>query len=180
MSNIEFANIEWLWLLILLPLLGLYYYFILLKKTPSLHYSSLNYINKKNDFKSITRHSLPILRLTSLGLLFIALARPQSSSSWQNVTTEGIDIVIALDISGSMLAQDFKPNRLEASKAVGIDFIQKRPNDRIGLVVYAGESFTQSPLTTDHSVLKNLFKDIQYGLINDGTAIGLGVSNSCK
>jgi len=100
----------------------------------------------------------------------------QSSTSWQNVITEGIDIVIAIDISGSMLAEDFKPNRLEASKEVADEFISKRPNDRIGLVVFSGESFTQCPLTTDHAILRNLFKDIKSGMIEDGTAIGMGLA----
>jgi Ca-activated chloride channel family protein len=108
----------------------------------------------------------------------VALARPQSSNSWQNVTTEGIDIVIALDISTSMLARDFQPDRLEAAKEVATRFISGRPNDKIGLVVFAGESFTQCPLTTDHAVLINLFQDIHSNMIEDGTAIGNGLATS--
>jgi Ca-activated chloride channel family protein len=118
------------------------------------------------------------MKLLALALVLLALARPQSSSSWQNETTEGIDIVFALDISGSMLAEDLKPNRLEASKEVALEFISTRPNDRMGLVVYAGESFTQCPLTTDHTVLKNLFLDIKNGMIEDGTAIGMGLATA--
>ena len=110
--------------------------------------------------------------------MVFALARPQSSNSWQTYTSEGIDIVLALDISGSMLAQDLKPNRLEAAKDVAASFINGRPNDNIGLVVFSAESFTQCPLTTDHTVLLNLFKDIQSGMIQDGTAIGLGLANA--
>jgi Ca-activated chloride channel family protein len=108
----------------------------------------------------------------------MALARPQSSNSWQNVTTEGIDIVIALDISSSMLAMDFRPNRLEAAKDVATQFISGRPNDKIGLVVFSGESFTQCPLTTDHATVINLFRNIETGMIEDGTAIGNGLATA--
>jgi Ca-activated chloride channel family protein len=110
--------------------------------------------------------------------MIVALARPQSSLSWQNSTTEGIDIIIASDISGSMLAEDFKPNRLEAGKQIAIDFIKGRPDDRIGLVIFSGESFTQCPLTIDHSVLINLFADVRNGMITDGTAIGMGLATA--
>jgi Ca-activated chloride channel family protein len=106
------------------------------------------------------------------------LARPQSSDKFQDVSTEGIDIVMAMDISGSMLARDFKPDRLEASKDVATEFISGRPYDRIGLVVFSGESFTQCPLTTDHAVLINLLQEIQSGMIEDGTAIGMGLANA--
>jgi Ca-activated chloride channel family protein len=108
----------------------------------------------------------------------IAVARPQSALSWQNSTTEGIDIVIATDISGSMLAEDLKPNRLEAGKNIAIDFIKDRPDDRIGLVIFSGESFTQCPLTIDHDVLINLFKDVNNGMVDDGTAIGMGLATA--
>jgi Ca-activated chloride channel family protein len=111
-------------------------------------------------------------------LLIIVLARPQSSDKFQDVSTEGIDIVMAMDISGSMLARDFKPDRLEASKDVATEFISGRPYDRIGLVVFSGESFTQCPLTTDHAVLINLLQEIQSGMIEDGTAIGMGLANA--
>jgi Ca-activated chloride channel family protein len=110
--------------------------------------------------------------------IIVALARPQSSFGSQKVTTEGIDIMIAFDISGSMLAEDFKPNRIDAAKRVAVDFIDGRPNDRIGLVIFAGESFTQCPLTTDHAVLKNLFAGIQSGMLVDGTAIGEGLATA--
>ncbi len=111
-------------------------------------------------------------------LLTLAMARPQSKDSWQDVQREGIDIVISLDVSTSMLARDLKPDRLEASKKVGVDFIDGRPNDRIGLVVYEGEAFTQCPLTTDHRVLKDLFLNTRSGLIEGGTAIGLGLATA--
>jgi Ca-activated chloride channel family protein len=116
--------------------------------------------------------------MMAIALTVIVLARPQSTNSWQNSSTEGIDIMMAIDVSTSMLAMDLKPNRLEAAKDVAASFINGRPNDNIGLVVFSGESFTQCPLTTDHTVLLNLFKDIQCGMIQDGTAIGLGLANA--
>lgn len=108
----------------------------------------------------------------------MALARPQASNSWRTENTEGIDIMMALDLSGTMLAEDLKPNRIEAAKTVATEFILSRPNDNIGLVVFAGESFTQCPLTNDHAVLINLFNAVNFGLIEDGTAIGLGLANA--
>ena len=116
--------------------------------------------------------------MIALAFFVVVLARPQSSRSWENVTTEGIDIVIALDISSSMLARDFAPDRLEAAKNVAMEFISGREHDRMGLVVFAGEAFTQCPLTTDRAVLLNLFKDIKSGLIEDGTAIGNGLATA--
>ena len=113
-----------------------------------------------------------------MDFLIFAFARPQSTASWENMTTEGIDIVLAMDISGSMLAQDLTPDRLEASKKVAMDFIAGRSNDRIGLVIFSGESFTQCPLTTDHQVLQNLFKDVKSGIVEDGTAIGMGLATA--
>ena len=124
------------------------------------------------------RHLLFAARVLAILFLVLALARPQSSSSWQTYNSEGIDIMLALDISGSMLARDFTPDRLEAAKEVATKFILERPQDRIGLVVFSGESFTQSPLTTDQAVLVNVMKDIHSGMIEDGTAIGLGLANA--
>lgn len=121
---------------------------------------------------------IPVLRIVGLTALILALARPQKLLSEREVTTEGIDIVLSLDISGSMLARDFKPDRLEAAKNVARDFIEGRPTDRIGLVVFSGESFTQCPITTDHAVLLNLFKDVKSGLVEDGTAIGMGLATA--
>jgi Ca-activated chloride channel family protein len=128
-------------------------------------------------FRHYLRYILFALRILAITLLILVLARPQSTDKFQDVTTEGIDIVLALDISGSMLARDFKPDRLEASKNVATEFISGRPYDRIGLVVFSGESFTQCPLTTDHAVLINLLRDIKSGMIEDGTAIGMGLAN---
>ncbi len=174
--DITFADQWILWLLVLLPILALVYYFFLDKKAPALQFNLIGGVPK--SIKTRLRFLPNILKLLGIASIIVALARPQSSSSWQNVSSEGIDIVIGMDISTSMLAQDLKPDRLRASKKMAIDFIEKRPNDRIGLVVFAGESFTQCPLTTDHDVLKNLFSGIQSGIIEDGTAIGSGMATA--
>lgn len=175
-----FANPTYLYLLLLLiPMIGWYIY-KLSKNQASLQVSSSQAFEAPGaaSWKVYLRHVPFILRMAAVAVLIVILARPQSTNSWQNSSTEGIDIVLAMDISSSMLAQDLKPNRLEAAKDVAASFINGRPNDNIGLVVFAGESFTQCPLTTDHSVLLNLFKDIQPGIIEDGTAIGLGLANA--
>lgn len=175
-NDISFANPEFFWALLIVPILLVWYILRNRKLQGSIKITSLNTFN---DLKTnISRHSIIALRCLGLAALITAIARPQTSLSWQNVTTEGIDIVIALDISGSMLAEDFRPNRLEASKEVAMDFIAERPNDRIGLVIYGGESFTQCPLTSDHDVLLNLFDGIQNGMIEDGTAIGMGLATA--
>jgi Ca-activated chloride channel homolog len=129
-------------------------------------------------FRHYLRHILFALRVAAVGLLIIVLARPQKTDNIQNVSTEGIDIVLAQDISGSMLARDFKPDRLSAAKNIATEFISGRPYDRIGLVVFSGESFTQCPITTDHAVLINLLREIQSGMIEDGTAIGMGLATA--
>ena len=179
MEGLEFANKEWLWTLILIPLMIVWYYLRYHVGRANITMSSFrNFSLGKPSIKEWGYNGLFVLRIAAVAFISIALARPQSSTSWQDRTTEGIDIVIALDISGSMLSQDLKPNRLEASKEVAMNFVSTRPNDRIGLVVYAGESFTQCPLTTDHSVLVNLFQDIKFGMINDGTAVGMGLATS--
>ncbi|WP_455638824.1 vWA domain-containing protein [Parabacteroides sp.] len=175
-----FANPTYLYLLLLLiPMIG-WYIWKLCKSQASLQVSSSEAFDAPgaSSWKVYLRHVPFVLRMAAIAILIIILARPQSTNSWQNTSTEGIDIVMAMDISSSMLAQDFKPNRLEASKDVAASFINGRPNDNIGLVVFAAESFTQCPLTTDHTVLLNLFKDIQPGIIQDGTAIGLGLANA--
>jgi Ca-activated chloride channel family protein len=129
-------------------------------------------------FRLILRHILFALRIIAITLLIIVLARPQKTDKYQDVTTEGIDIVLTQDISGSMLSRDFKPDRLEAAKNIATEFISGRPYDRIGLVVFSGVSFTQCPLTTDHAVLINLLREIQSGMIEDGTAIGMGLATA--
>ncbi|MEJ6736351.1 MAG: VWA domain-containing protein [Flavobacteriales bacterium] len=175
-KEISFANPEFFWAFIIIPIMILWYLFREKKMYGTIKISTINSF-QSSPF-TILRHGLIILRCIAVVTLITALARPQTSLSWQDVTTEGIDIAIALDVSGSMLAEDFKPNRLEASKQVAMDFISERPYDRIGLVIYAGESFTQCPLTTDHAVLLNLFDDIKNGMIEDGTAIGMGLATS--
>ncbi|MBN1463847.1 MAG: VWA domain-containing protein [Paludibacteraceae bacterium] len=169
------------YLLLLLALIPLIIWYILRqsKSEADFQISGLQLIDKIPVSKKIYLRHLPfVLRLLAITLIVIVIARPQSSNSWQDQTTEGIDIIIAEDISGSMLAKDLKPNRLKAAKNVAIDFIQGRPNDNIGLVVFAGESFTQCPLTTDHDVLINLFNSVDFGMIEDGTAIGSGLANA--
>ena len=131
-----------------------------------------------NTYKVYLRHFPFILRVLALIALVTALARPQTTNNWNTSTTEGIDIVMTLDISSSMLAQDLRPNRIEAAKDVAASFINGRPTDNIGLVVFAAESFTQCPLTTDHTVLLNLLKDVHVHMITDGTAIGHGLATS--
>lgn len=178
-KGITFANPYFLYLLILVPLLGIWYFFRLRKNHADIQVSSTSAFEGMK--KGLKLHLYPVmylLRLIALALLIVAFARPQTSLSRQDITVEGIDIVIAMDVSGSMLAQDFKPDRLEASKDVGMEFIDGRPNDRIGLVIFSGETFTQCPLTSDHAVLKNLFADIKSGMIEDGTALGDGLATA--
>ena len=175
-----FANPTYLYLLLLLiPMIGWYIY-KLSKSQASLQVSSSEAFDlpAAKSWKIHLRHLPFVLRMIAIALLIVVLARPQSTNSWQNSSTEGIDIMLAMEISTSMLAEDLKPNRLEASKDVAASFINGRQNDNIGLVVFAAESFTQCPLTIDHTVLLNLFKDIQPGIIQDGTAIGLGLANA--
>ncbi len=179
MSGITFANPGLLYLLFLLvPLLGWYIW----KERDAfadIRFSSLRaFRDQGGNYRNLLRHLIFALRMLVIALVILIIARPQSTNRWQNVTTEGIDIMIALDISSSMLAQDLRPNRLEASKNVAIEFVSGRETDRMGLVVYSGESFTQCPLTTDHAVLINLFRDIESGMIEDGTAIGMGLANA--
>lgn len=179
MRDITFANPEFLFLLLLLVPVVVWYILKNKSSQASLQISSINGFKGSNpSLKYYMRHVLFAFRVIAIALLFMALARPQASENWKDVTTEGIDIVIALDISSSMLARDFNPNRMEASKEIAKEFIQGRPNDRIGLVVFSGESFTQCPLTTDHTVLMNLFEDIESGMVEDGTAIGMGLATA--
>ena len=177
-KGIEFANNGFFWLLLLIPVMVGWYIWRREKLQGSLRMSAMSGFLKVKSSYLFLRHYGIVLKSLALFALIVALARPQSALSWQDTTTEGIDIVIATDISGSMLAEDLKPNRLEAGKNIAIDFIKDRPDDRIGLVVFSGESFTQCPLTIDHDVLINLFKDITNGMIEDGTAIGMGLATA--
>ena len=172
----NFLNPFFFWLLLIVPLVIVFYFY-----TNKIKYSRIPFSLLYNDLSSLKSYfftSLFILRLIAIVLIIIALARPQTQSvSEDSLKREGIDIMIAMDVSSSMLAEDFKPNRLDAAKELAIDFIKRRKNDRIGLVTYASESFTQCPLTTDHDILINMMKGIKTGLLTDGTAIGLGIGN---
>ncbi len=176
-EHIDFARPELLYLLLIIPLMLAWYIYKFKRSQPSLQVSAIDpFLNQPASWRLWLIHFMFALRVLAIALIILAIARPQSSLRRQDVTVEGIDIVIAFDISGSMLAEDFKPNRIEAAKDLAIEFIQNRPNDRLGLVVFAGESFTQSPLTIDHAVLINLFRDVRAGMIRDGTAIGDGLA----
>ena len=176
---LTFGNPGFLLLLLVIPLLVFWLYYRRKKYTADMQISSIEgFAQVGRNLKFYIYHGLYALRLLAVALLIIALARPQTSLSRQDISVEGIDLVIALDISGSMLAMDFKPDRLEAAKDLAIEFIDGRPTDRIGLVIFSGETFTQCPLTTDHAVLKNLFRDIHSGMIEDGTALGDGLATA--
>ncbi|NNC82040.1 MAG: VWA domain-containing protein [Flavobacteriales bacterium] len=178
-SRYEFADPQFFWLLLSIPFIGLIYIGTLERVYSQVHLSTLDQFTMKGlPFKAWFRHILFGMKLLGIALLIIALARPQDNKSWENRTAEGIDIIIALDVSTSMLAQDFKPNRIEASKEVAMDFIRSRPDDRIGLVIYEGESFTQVPLTTDHTVLQRMFSEVRTGRLEGGTAIGMGLATA--
>lgn len=164
---------------LLIPMVGLYLLREIRRKNPSLTVSSAApYRFKGNQFYRIFRHMPFILRCIAVAAIIVAIARPRSSSTFEKIDSEGIDIVLAMDISTSMLARDFKPDRIGAAKDIAIQFIAERPSDRIGVVVFAGESFTQSPLTTDRPTLINLMKEVECGIIEDGTAIGNGLANA--
>ena len=179
MFGFEFANPKYFLLLILLIPMILWYVLREKRSHADLQFSSLRaFKGIKHTGRIWWRHILFVLEVLAIILLIMALARPQSDNSWQTYTSEGIDIVLALDISGSMLARDFSPDRLEAAKEVATKFILERPQDKIGLVVFAGESFTQCPLTTDQAVLVNLLREVKSGMIEDGTAIGLGLATA--
>lgn len=179
MRDLIFANPAYFWLLLLIPAMILWQWKVGEKKQPRLLISTIQGLTGKNRTAKYRLRHLPFLfRIATLTAVICALARPQSTSQSENVYTEGIDIVLAMDISSSMLAQDFRPNRLEAAKDVALQFIADRPSDRLGVVVFAGESFTQCPLTTDRIALINLMKDIESGLLVDGTAIGNGLATA--
>ncbi len=178
-NNIEFASPEFFWLFLILPILIIWYWFKHKKNNAFMTISALDNLQGAPISLRQRLFHLPfVLKLIVLSLLIMALVRPQTSSKREDTSIEGIDIMMALDVSSSMLAQDLKPNRLEASKKVAVDFVKGRPNDRVGLVVFSGEAFTQCPLTTDHQVMQNLFADVQSGMIQDGTAIGDGLATA--
>ena len=178
-ENITFANPKLLWGLLIIPAAIVWYVLRHKKQEASVRYSdTTGFDNLPKSWKVYARHILFALKMAALGLLIVAVARPQSSSSSQTSNIEGIDIILAQDISGSMLARDLKPDRLEASKKVAADFIEGRKNDRMALVVFAGEAFTQVPLTIDHHVLLKQLGDLKSGIIRDGTALGDGLATA--
>ena len=178
-ENIEFANPKLLWLLLVVPALIVWYILRHKKQEASLSFSDLKgFVKLPKTWKAYLRHMLFALKMAALALLIVALARPQSSSTNSTSNIEGIDIVMAMDVSGSMLARDLKPDRLTAAKNVASDFVKGRPGDRMGLVIFSGETFTQVPLTTDHGVMLNMLAEMKNGLIDDGTAIGDGLATA--
>jgi len=179
MDKFTYANPEMFYLLLaLIPIIA--WYILRQKKSgASLQVSTIRNLEAvPKNWKYYLRHLVFALNIAVMTLLVIVLARPQSSENWENVSTEGIDIVMAVDVSTSMLARDLRPDRLEAAKDVASSFIAGRPYDRIGLVVFAGESFTQCPLTTDHPVVTNLLRETATGILQDGTAIGNGLATA--
>ena len=179
MHNIVFENGWFLWFLLLIPLLTAWYLYRQGRANAPVKLSTAGFLaDSHKTFRHYLRHILFVLRLAVIALVIVIIARPQNVDRWQSSTTEGIDIVLALDVSGSMLARDFSPDRLEASKNVATEFISGRPYDRIGLTVFSGESFTECPLTTDHAVLINLLREVKSGIIEDGTAIGVGLATA--
>ena len=180
----EFANKEYLFLLLLIIPYLIWYVMYRKKSKPTIRMSdtfAFNYAPKSWRVRLMPLQLL--LRIATFTLLVLVLARPQTSNSWKNKSVEGIDIMLAMDVSTSMLAEDLKPNRIEAAKAVASEFIIGRPNDNIGLSIFAGEAFTQCPMTTDHTSLLNLLQNVRTdiaarGLISDGTAIGMGLANA--
>lgn len=178
LQNIEFANPEFFWLLLALPIAVLWYLWKRKQEVASLKISSTRGF-RVNSLLPKLKPLLFVMRLLALSAIIVAMARPQTEDiSTRTKTTRGIDIVMAIDVSSSMLARDLKPNRLSALKEVAADFIRQRPNDRIGLVVYAGESYTKTPITSDKSIVLDALKEITYGELTDGTAIGMGLATS--
>lgn len=179
MNGIGFASQGFLYLLIIIPILIAWYIFFGNRQQAAVRFShSDDFVKMPKSWKVYLRHSCFGIEMIALALLIVAMARPQSSSTGENITIEGIDIVLTLDVSTSMLAQDLKPDRLEAAKNVAADFIDARPTDRMGLVVFSGETFTQVPLTTDHIIMQSSLKEVKSRIIEDGTAIGDGLATA--
>lgn len=178
-SNFEFLNPEFLWLLLLIPAMGVWYFLVSSKDAASLRMPSVKSSLVKSSVISKLKPALYVFRILAITCIILALARPRDVSvSKRTKSNRGIDIVMAIDVSASMLARDLKPNRLEALKEVAIAFIDRRPNDRIGIVVYAGESFTQTPITSDKSIVKRTIFELRWGQLEGGTAIGMGLGSA--
>ena len=179
LNDITIANPKFLWGLLIIPLAIVWYVLRHKKQEAAVRFSDLQgFETLPKSWKIYARHLLFVLQMAALGLLIVAMARPQSSSTSETSNIEGIDIIMAQDVSGSMLARDLKPDRLEASKKVAQEFVEGRPGDRMGLVIFAGESYTQVPLTTDHGVMIRMLKEMKSGVIDDGTAIGDGLATA--
>ena len=177
-NNITFLHPWFFLLLLLLPAVAYYYYTQRDERHGSFKLPTLEAVRGTGSWKAVLQKWLPLLRALAFIALVFALARPQLTLKEENVTADGIDIFLVIDLSSSMLAQDFKPDRLEVSKRVAANFVDKRPYDRIGLAVFAGEAFTQCPLTTDHRVLKDFISGLRCGMLEDGTAIGMGLATA--
>lgn len=177
-NNISFAAAEFFWLALLLPVMIFWYIKNSNKQQAGIKVSSLKSFGAMTTWKNLFRHTPFVLRLLAMAFIIAALARPQTKNEEQQVEGAGVDIILCIDVSGSMTAQDFTPNRMEAAKAVAANFVESRLTDRIGIVIFSGESFTQCPLTTDKAVLKSAIENIRNGLLEDGTAIGDGLSTS--
>ncbi len=179
LNELHWHSPHYFYLLLIIPVLAVWFWYKYRREYPALKISSLDGLERLP--KSLKQRMMPllyVLRLLAIALIIIGLARPQTVNHSKDFSIEGIDIVLAMDISSSMLAMDLKPNRLEAAKDVAIDFINDRPNDRIGAIIFAGEAFTQCPLTTDHKVLIRLIEQMKSGVLEDGTAIGDGLATA--
>ena len=177
-SNISFASPAWLIALLLLPAIAFWYWYKRKQHFVELTMPSLEALKGTTSLRGRLRAILPLLRALAYIALVIALARPQKTLKEEEIKAEGIDIALVMDLSSSMLAQDFKPDRLEVSKTVAAEFVDKRKYDRISLSAFSGEAFTQCPLTTDHRVVKEFLAGLQCGLLQDGTAIGMGLATA--
>lgn len=177
-DDISFAHPWWLLLLLLIPILGIFQWWRKQKTEATFTLPSLDALSEVRSIRSSLVPYIPILRAIAFSAFVLAMARPQQTLKEEQVNAEGIDIMMIMDLSSSMLAQDFTPDRLSVSKEVAKQFVDKREYDRIGLVVFAGESFTQCPLTTDHRVVKDFLDNLQCGLLEDGTAIGMGLASA--
>jgi len=177
-NNISFLHPQLLLILLLLPAIIWWYRKQYHQRYATLRMPSLKAIENSSSLRGQLRAVLPILRLLTFLLLVLALARPRKQFTEEKIKAEGIDIMLVMDLSSSMLAQDFNPNRLEACKRVARDFVEKRPHDRIGLSVFAGEAYTQCPLTTDHRIVKDFLSELTCGTLEDGTAIGMGLATA--
>lgn len=180
MGNISFLNPGFFWLFTLLPFAAFWIFYKKKEQTPTLRMSSVKGFKNVSTLRSKIKPYLPVLRIIALASMIIALARPRTVDvSNQTKTTKGLDIVMAIDLSSSMLAKDLKPNRMEALKEVAIKFVENRPNDRIGIVAYAGEAYTKTPVTSDKAIVAEAIKEIKFdNVIQDGTAIGMGLSTA--